>query len=378
VKWHRNLYENIAQSLEKEKVIVLYGARQVGKTTLIREVVEQSGLKYIQISGEDTAYQHAFSQASLRIMQDVVGNNQLLFIDEAQAIPDIGLNIKILHDAAPKLKIILTGSSSFDLANSVKEPLTGRTITTQLHPVSIGELSKDFTPFEIKQKLEEFILYGMYPEVLTLGTSSEKKSHLKELSESYLYKDVLQLTSVKHTRQLHDLLKLVAYQIGNLVSIQELSKSLKLSFDTGKSYLEILEKAFVIKTLRGYSKNPRKEISKMDKVYFIDTGIRNAIINDFSSLDFRTDVGGLWENFLIMERIKRNDYTGEFSEQFFWRKYSGAEVDYIETGDGLVKGYEFKWGKKKSRSGVSWQNDYPAAGFEVVSKEDWLGFVKSD
>jgi len=375
MKWQRNLQTNIIQRLDKQKVIVLYGARQVGKTTLIKKIISSSSLACIQISGEDRAYQQAFSQASLKTMQDVVGKNDLLFIDEAQAIPDIGLNIKILHDAMPELKIILTGSSSFDLANSVKEPLTGRTTTYQLHPISVSELQADFTPFELKQKLEGFMLYGMYPEVLTLPTSADKISHLRELSQSYLYKDVLQLTSVKHTNQLHDLLKLVAYQVGNLVSIQELSKSLKLSFDTVKSYLEILEKAFVLKILRGYSQNPRKEISKMDKVYFIDTGIRNSVINDFSSLDFRNDVGGLWENFLLMERTKRNDYIGDYSEQHFWRKYSGAEVDYIETRDGLVTGYEFKWGKKKSRSGVSWQTDYPTAGFEVVSKESWLEFV---
>lgn len=372
----RILADRIKQDVDKQKVIVLFGARQVGKTTLVNRILSELQIDSIKISGEERAYQQAFSSANLNTMLDVVGSTELLFIDEAQVIPDIGLNIKILHDARPDLKILLTGSSSFDLANSVKEPLTGRTITHHLHPISIGEITEHFTPFELKQKVEELILYGMYPEVMTLPTSSEKIDHLLELSQSYLYKDVLQLTSVKLTHQLHDLLRLLAYQVGSLVSLQEISKSLKISFDTVKSYIGILEKAFVLKTLCGYSKNPRKEISKMDKVYFIDTGIRNAVINNFSGINLRNDKGALWENFLFMERTKRIDYNRERYEQFFWRKYSGAEIDYVETKDDAVYGYEFKWGGRKSRSGVSWQNDYPKATYDIVDRENWLGFCR--
>lgn len=375
---NRILSKSIINNLDTGKVIILFGARQVGKTTLIENVLSKLDIRSLSIVGDDKAYAEVFSKNLLSGMLDVVGNNNLLFIDEAQVIPNIGRSIKILHDAKPNLNIILTGSSSFDLANRTKEALTGRTITHQLHPIAVSELLEHYTPFEIRQNISKYIIFGSYPEVLTISERSEKIRHLKELSDAYLYRDILQLTSIKHTSILHKLLKLVALQIGSLVSIQELSNSLNISFDTIRSYLEMLEKAFVIRILSGFSKNPRKEISKMDKIYFVDTGIRNAIINNFSELEYRNDTGALWENYLFMERTKYLDYKMDHAEQFFWRKYSGAEIDYIESKDEHLSGYEFKWGKKKSRSGNSWLTDYPNAQLHTISRENFIDFVRTN
>lgn len=371
----RKLADSIKNNLNRGKIILLFGARQVGKTTLIKNVLDALEHSCISIVGDDKDYASVFSSQSLQKIKEVVGDHDLLFIDEAQVIPNIGQNIKLLHDAHPELKIILTGSSAFDLANRTKEALTGRTITYQLHPISIPELLHHNTPFEIKQNLNKYIVYGSYPEVLNISNKTQRIKHLKELSESYLYRDILQLTSIKHTSAIHNLLKLIALQLGGLVSIQELSNSLNLGFDTVRSYIEMLEKSFVIKSLSGFSRNPRKEISKMDKIYFIDTGIRNAIINNFNELEYRTDAGPLWENFLVMERTKLLDYHDDHAQQFFWRKYSGAEIDYVETKDDQLNGFEFKWQKRKSRSGHSWKTDYRNSNFETITKENFIQFV---
>ncbi len=375
MKIKRYISTAIAKGLDKGKVIVLFGARQVGKTTLIQNLINELDYKTLSIVGDDHLYSEAFSSNNLKIMQEVVSGYDLLFIDEAQSIPDIGSNIKLLHDARHDLKIILTGSSSFDLANRVREPLTGRTITFQLHPLSVMELLRYQNPFELKQHLHRYLLYGGYPEVVSIEGRVQKIRHLKELTQAYLYKDILQLTSIRHTQILHKLLKLLALRIGSLVSLQKLSNALDLSFDTVRGYLELLEKAFVIHTLSGYSKNPGKEISKMDKIYFADIGIRNAVLNNFNDLQYRMDTGALWENFLFMERTKYIHYKNDYAEQFFWRKYSGAEIDYIESKDGGLSGYEFKWGKSTRRSSKSWKTDYPDATHAVVDRDNFLEFI---
>ena len=372
---NRTLENTILKSLHRNKIIVLYGARQVGKTTLIRQVLSKLETKSLEVQGDQIIYKDAFSQGRLNPMLEVVGGHQLLFIDEAQSIPQIGENIKILHDAKPDLKIILTGSSSFELANRTKEALTGRTITFQLHPIAVSELTSHFTPFEIRQLIPTLLRYGSYPEIFRLDDLKDKVNHLRELSQSYLYKDILQLTDIRRTDILHKLLKLLALQMGNLVSLNELSNQLNISFETVRSYIELLEQSFVLKTLSGFSNNPRKEISKMDKIYFVDIGIRNAIINNFSLPGNRNDAGFLWENFLVMERTKFLDYSRDYSQQYFWRKYSGTEIDYIEEKDGAILGYEFKWNKKKSRAGHAWKTDYPQALYSIVNQDNFLKFV---
>ena len=356
-------------------VIVVYGARQVGKTTLINQTIDQLGLKNLTINAEELNVQSIFSKRDLKLMLEFTEGYDLLFIDEAQNIENIGINIKILHDANPNLKIILSGSSSFDLSNSVKEPLTGRTKTFILYPISIGELRNEYNSYETKQLLSDLLITGSYPNLFNLKTKKERVSHLGELASSYLYKDILSFSNIKHSDKLYNLLRLLAFQIGHTVSINELSNSLKISHETVNHYIELLEKSFVIFRLSGYSRNLRKEVSKQDKIFFYDVGIRNSIINNFSKLEDRTDVGQLWENFLIIERKKVLSYNELHRGQFFWRTYTGAELDYVEEYDGKLDGFEFKWTKRKVRKPKTFLESYENSTFKIIHKDNFLTFL---
>jgi len=371
----RNLVDIIASDLkERKKIVLVYGARQVGKTTLIKALIKKLNLKTLSINADLTVYHTIFSSRDLKLMSDLIDDHRLLFIDEAQNIPDIGLNLKILYDEMPDLKIIVSGSSSFDLANELSEPLTGRTQTYHLHPLSLSEIRKEKSVFDIGQELENYLIYGLYPEVYSLGSKRAKISHLRELVSSYLYKDILQLSNIKHSDKLYKLLKLIAYQLGNEVSIQELAQQLSMSHDTVNSYIDLLEKSFVLMRLSGLSKNLRKEISKKDKIYFTDLGIRNTLIENYNSLENRTDVGPLWENFLFMERQKKKSYDPIYANQYFWRTYDGAEIDYVEERDGTFYGFEFKWSGRKRNAPKSWLEAYGGTWVEV-NRENYLEFV---
>ena len=366
--------EIIKQLTDNHKVVVVFGARQVGKTTLIKQIIEKISLKTLHINADQTRYHEVLSSRDLNKMQSLIGDNELLFIDEAQNIPNIGINLKILHDEMPELKIIVSGSSSFELANRIKEPLTGRTVTFHLYPLALLELKNEMTEFELKDKIEEFLIFGTYPGVYTLNTTTKKIKHLVELISSYLYRDVLQLSNIKHSDKIYRLLKLLAYQIGSEVSIHELAKQLGMSHETVNSYIDLLEQGFIIHRLSAYSRNLRKEVSKRDKIYFTDTGIRNALINNFNTLTNRTDVGALWENFLFIERQKKMEYHAVHGQPFFWRLYSGAELDYIEERDGKLFGYEFKWGGRKKNPPKSWLDNYDST-FEIINKENYFDFI---
>lgn len=308
-------------------------------------------------------------------MKLLVEGYDLLFIDEAQRIPDVGLNLKILHDGLPDLKIVVTGSSSFELANRTKEPLTGRTWTYTLFPISTGELRQLYNPFELRQLLVQQLVFGSYPEVFGLPNQQEKIGYLNELSASYLYRDVLEMANIRYADKLRKLLQLLAFQVGSEVSLSELGNALQLSKDTVATYLDLLEKAFVIIRLSGFSRNLRKEVVKMDKIYFYDLGIRNALINNFNSLDLRDDVGALWENFLVIERLKRNAYTGHYANSYFWRTYTGAELDYVEEANGQLLGYEFKFKQTARRAPTTWLETYPEAVFASINMDNYLDFV---
>jgi predicted AAA+ superfamily ATPase len=347
----------------------------VGKTTLLKKILQLKDQPHIAIDGDNRDYYEVFEAMSLEKLKEVVGNTDLLFIDEAQNLPNIGVNLKLIHDHLPKIKVLVSGSSSFDLANKIKEPLTGRTLTFYLFPISVEELSLTHTPFELKQKVSQWMTYGLYPEIVETNNNKDKKLLLQELTNAYLYKDVLQLTNIRNSDKIHKLLKLLALQIGSLVSMHELGKQLSMSSETVSAYVDILEKAFVVKRLSGYSNNPKKEISKMDKIYFYDMGVRNAVINDFRDLDSRQDIGAMWENFIIVERLKHLHYHQKHMEQYFWRKYSGVEIDYIEVSNREVKGYEIKWGKKKSRANKSFLTDYPKAHYQLINKDNFLQFI---
>lgn len=372
----RTLQSKIEETLgSQRKVIILYGARQVGKTTLIRRILSGLHLKALEINADQLKYNDVLASRDLRQMQELIGDHQLLFIDEAQRIPDIGINLKILHDGMPHLQIIATGSSSFELANSVREPLTGRTRTFQLFPVSMGELIRQKTAFELKDELERFLLYGMYPEVIELVGKEQKLIHLQELTSAYLYRDILQLANIRHSDKLHKLLKLLAFQVGSLVSVHELAKTLEMSHETVNHYIDLLEKGFVIFRLTGFSRNLRKEVAKMSKIYFYDLGIRNALIDNFNPLDLRPDKGQLWENFLLVERWKKRAYLNRFDNMYFWRTYTGAELDYIEESGGSLSGFEFKYRPQKPRPPKTWLETYPGATFTQIDRENFLEFV---
>lgn len=360
------------------KIIVLYGARQVGKTTLVKELLKTQAGKILEINADEKPYLEALSSRDFSKLSALVEGYDILFIDEAQRIPDIGINLKILHDKLPDLKIIVTGSSSLDLADRVKEPLTGRTWTYTLYPISLNEWRQHSgaNAFETGTALEEFLRFGMYPEVFSVGSEARKERYLNEITGSYLYKDILALANVKFPEKLVQLLKLLAFQLGSQVSIQELSTELQIHRDAVLNYMDLLEKTFVIFRLGGFSRNLRKEVTKMSKVYFYDLGVRNAIIGNFSPLDSRNDLGQLWENFLIAERIKRNAYLERFTNYYFWRTYTGAELDLVEEAAGQLAAFEFKWGNKKGKAPSDWTSAYPNARYTVVNRDNFLDFLE--
>lgn len=374
----------IARLLEKQilgrlnssdKIIILYGSRQVGKTTLIRQILKKAPYKTLSINADRREYAEVLSSRDFGKLQRLVKGYELLFIDEAQRIEDIGINLKILHDELPNLKIIATGSSSFELANITKEPLTGRTWTFTLYPVSLSELSLTHNRFELEQRLDDHLIFGMYPEVFSFSSTEDKVIYLKELSSSYLYKDILELADIRNPKAIYDLLRLLAYQTGSTVSLNELGRQLEMSKDTVARYIDLLEKAFVLFRLSGFSHNLRKEIVKMDKIFFCDLGIRNAVIENFNELNRRSDTGQLWENFLIIERIKAMSYRKQFANRYFWRTYTGAELDYVEERGGQLNGYEFKWAKKAAKAPKTWLEAYPGAGFQSINRENYLEFL---
>jgi len=374
----------IARLLEKQilgrlnssdKIIILYGSRQVGKTTLIRQILKKAPYKTLSINADRREYAEVLSSRDFGKLQRLVKGYELLFIDEAQRIEDIGINLKILHDELPNLKIIATGSSSFELANITKEPLTGRTWTFTLYPVSLSELSLTHNRFELEQRLDDHLIFGMYPEVFSFSSTEDKVIYLKELSSSYLYKDILELADIRNPKAIYDLLRLLAYQTGSTVSLNELGRQLEMSKDTVARYIDLLEKAFVLFRLSGFSHNLRKEIVKMDKIFFCDLGIRNAVIENFNELNRRSDTGQIWENFLVIERIKAMSYRKQFANRYFWRTYTGAELDYVEERGGQLNGYEFKWAKKAAKAPKTWLEAYPGAGFQSIGRENYLEFL---
>lgn len=373
---NRVILEPILKKLnESNKIVIIYGARQVGKTTLANQIIEKLGLKTLKINADEQKYHDILNSRDLDKMKSLVSGYELLFIDEAQRIENIGINLKILADGLPNLKIIVTGSSSFELANKIKEPLTGRVWTYNLYPLSFLELSGHYNNFELKGYLDNFLIYGSYPEVFTTENSKDKKKLLEEIATAYLYKDILELESIKKSEKIYKLLKLLAFQVGQEVSINELSVNLELGNETVRKYLDLLEKSFVIFRLPALSKNPRKEIAKKDKIYFYDLGIRNVLIDNLNSLADRNDQGALFENFLVIERIKKIKYQEIMAASYFWRAYTGSEVDYIEDMAGNYSAYEFKYGKGKARRPQKFLETYNDPSFRLVNRENFLEFI---
>lgn len=358
-----------------EKSVILYGPRQVGKTTLSKSIAKSLGWKTLMLNGDDKTSNDILSSQDLTKLERLVSGYQLIFIDEAQRIQNIGINMKLIIDSHPEIRILATGSSSFDLANKVAEPLTGRVWSYTLYPVSATEMVKSESRYDYSKRLEEQLLYGSYPEIYKYKTSEDKISYLKQLTTSYLYKDILEYADIKHADKIDKLLKLIALQLGNEVSLSELADNLNINRETVTNYIDLLKKSFVIFTLGGFNRNLRKEVTKMNKIYFYDLGVRNSIIGNFSPTDLRPDLGALFENYLIIERIKRNSYSENFANTYFWRLNTGAEIDYVEEKDGMLKGFEFKLNKKSSTSKKSWLEAYSEASLEVINLDNYLDFI---
>lgn len=371
-------YDNLNVFLKPNKVLVIYGARQIGKTTLLKNFLSENKDKYNYRldSGDNVNTQIVLGSSDFKKIIEYAKGYDLLAIDEAQRIKNIGLGLKILVDQVPDIKIIVTGSSSFELAGQIGEPLTGRKITLKLFPLSQIEMGKLHNDYDLKNQLEEYLVFGCYPEAIISESINDKKMILEELVGSYLLKDILELEKVKSSKVLLDLLRLLAFQVGSEVSLSELGKQLGIDNKTVARYLDLFEKSFVIFNLRGFSRNRRKEITSKSKYYFFDNGIRNAIIANFNALDIRDDIGKLWENFLIAERLKKQAYDQIYSNNYFWRTWDQKEIDWVEERDGKLFGYEFKWKSKSRKSTKAWLESYPEASLEIINNENYLEFVK--
>lgn len=367
-------YGDLSPFLRPNKVLVLYGPRQVGKTTLLEDFLATCPWKHRLDTGEDVRIQEILQSRDVRAIKEYAAGYELLAVDEAQKIKGVGEALKILVDQVPGVRIIATGSSSFDLAGQVGEPLTGRKITLTLYPIAQMELAELFTPFELRERLEDFLIYGGYPEVVAAPERSEKTRLLTEIASSYLLKDILAFDRVKSSKVLLDLLRLLAFQVGSEVSLSELGQKVGLDYKTVSRYLDLLEKSFVIFTLRGFSRNLRNEMTKKAKYYFFDTGIRNALIANFNPPSLRNDIGQLWENFLMMERMKSQAYRAMPVNRYFWRTWQAQEIDLVEEREGRLFAYEFKW-TGRGREPKSFREAYPEASFEVVDRENYRPFA---
>lgn len=375
----RTIAENIEKALAQEpKIILLYGPRQAGKTFLLNLILPKiNEQEVVFLNGDDLRTQEALSVANLDSLKKIIGSKKFLIIDEAQRIPDIGLSLKLLFDSLA-IKIIASGSSSFELANKVSEPLTGRAIIFHLYPIALSEIIPNLPDLSLQSRLEDFLLFGMYPKVLTTEGASDKQKYLDDLVNAYLYKDILSFASVRKPKKVIDLLALLALQIGSEVSVAELAGHLALSKQAVEKYLDILEKMFVIFNLRGFSRNLRKEIYKTSKYYFWDLGLRNALIRNFNPLNLRNDKGAMLENFFLIEKLKQNNNFSQFANFYFWRTYDQKEIDFIEEKDGNLNAYEVKWGEKEIKPPKDWVANYPNSQFFVVNAENLTSFFKAE
>lgn len=376
----RIAYKQIKEGIQPGRVLILYGPRRTGKTFLLTKLIADDTLKLrykiAMFNGDESSVQHNLSLKNSQQMRNFVGKDtSLLIIDEAQHIPFIGDNIKLLIDTYPELTIILSGSASFELAQKVGEPLTGRQKTLYLYPLSAQEIIESQGRLFYEQTMEEGLIYGGYPKLFSLPSMQDKKEYLTELVDSYLFRDILELEQVRNSRKLRDLLTLIAHQIGMEVSLQELGTSIGIHKDTVARYLDLFEKSFVLINVRGFSRNLRKEITKTSRYYFYDNGIRNTLIQNFNPLSLRNDVGQLWENYIVIERRKKRVYEGIHANTYFWRTYDQKEIDSIEEREGKLFGYEIKWGKNSKKAPKEWVTTYPGAEYHVITCDNHLDFI---
>jgi predicted AAA+ superfamily ATPase len=373
-------YDNLGHFMKPARVTVLYGPRRVGKTTLVSHYIASrdsvDGL--LQVTGDNIVVRDLFHSQNLSKLLAWAEGKDTIFIDEAQRIPGVGWGLKILIDTRPELVIIATGSASFDIASKLGEPLTGRQTPLQLFPIALLELRTQLNAYELQQKLADFLIYGMYPEVRTAQTAKDKRFILKELVSSYLFRDILEIDRIKHSHLLKDLLTLVALQVGSEVSLNELANRLHIDTKTVARYLDLFEKSFILYNIRGFSRNLRSEVTRTSKYYFYDTGVRNALIDNFNPPEKRNDLGGLWENFAVMELLKTRSYHALGGHLYFWRTWEQQEIDIIEDRGGKLYAYECKWNNaavRKHSAPSQFRQAYPTASYTVVTPANLLKII---
>lgn len=371
--YNRILQNSIKPLLYKGKAIVVTGARQVGKTTMLQNMIG-TNIPVLWLNADENRVRERLINPSAGKIENLIGNNKLVVIDEIQRIRDAGLLLKIMVDNFKEVQFIATGSSALEISETIFEPLTGRHFLFHLYPFSLAELYPDLSNFEIEDKLRFHLIYGCYPEVCLKREISE--IILTNLSQQYLYKDVLIWKDIRKPQLLDKLLRLLAYQIGSEVSVNELANTLQVKSETVDSYIDLLEKSFVIYRLKSYSQNLRKEVSKKSKIFFWDNGIRNSVIEDFNDLELRNDKGALFENFIISERIKMNQWLRPGVKSYFWRNFSKSEVDYVELSGNNLSAYEFKWKSGKHKISRSFTTAYPLATTQIITPENSAQFVK--
>jgi len=369
----RILKNTISDKLFKGKAIILLGARQTGKTTLLKSLFNNAD-DAILFNADDADVRSLFTNASSSRLKAVFGKKKIVIVDEAQRIANVGLSFKLITDQIPEIQLIATGSSSFELSNSVQEPLTGRKWEYKLFPLSFAEMVAHHGLLEEKRMLPQRLIYGCYPEIIS--NPGNERELLHQLTDSFLYKDLLMLDNIKKPEKIVQLLQALAFQIGNEVSYSELGRMIEMDKQTVEKYIVLLEKAFVIFRLGAFSRNLRKEIKHSRKIYFCDNGIRNALIAQFGQIELRSDIGALWENYLISERFKWISYSGIWSNQYFWRTFDNQEIDYIEESDGLISAFEFKWNSKaKAKSQKLFKEQYPNNSLKIINKDNFEEYL---
>lgn len=369
----RILEKSIKAKLGRGKAIILTGARQVGKTTLLKDLFKESS-ETMWLNGDEFDIQALFENISSTRLKTIFGNSKIVVIDEAQRIKDVGIKLKLITDQFPEIQLIATGSSSFDLANQINEPLTGRKWEFRLFPLSFSEMVNHHGIIQEKRLLPHRLVYGYYPDVVN-NAGSEKET-LKQLSDSYLYKDILMWEQIKKPEKVLKLLQALAFQVGSQVSYSELGQLCGLDSKTIEKYISLLEQCFVIFRLGSFKRNLRNELKQSKKIYFYDNGIRNALISNFSIAESRADIGALWENFLVSERMKKIEYNMLWSKSWFWRTIDQKEIDYIEEKDGLISAYEFKWNASaKSKPPKQFQESYKESSFEIITPNNYESFL---
>ncbi len=367
----RFIENTIREKINSGKAIVLVGARQVGKTTLIKSVLSE--INYLFLDADDPTVRSLLTSPNTEELKTLIGDYKYIFLDEAQRIPEIGITLKIITDQFKDVQLFVSGSSSFDLGNVLNEPLTGRKWEYELFPVSWDEYEKNIGYLKSVQQLENRLLYGLYPEVI--NNQGNEREILKNLVNSYLYRDILAFSDIRRPEVLEKLLQALALQMGSEVNYNELAQIAGINKVTVQKYIEILEKGYIVFRLNSFSGNQRNEIKKNRKIYFYDNGIRNMIIGNFTPLDLRPDKGALWENFLISERLKQNTYKQTFSKMYFWRTKQQQEVDFVEEQNGIISGYEIKWANKKILFPTTFTKNYNAQ-CSVIDKSNFRNFVK--